>query len=152
MILAVATTVVIFPLVYSMFGIVLIPSALGSYWGQTSAASLSLLVVTLVVGFASNGKIQEQSRMKAVGKMSVLLTAVMVFLVPIIFSVNSYYGVYVKETLQSMFSTVAWTTTDWFAYEQLAIFINVALNVSLTLVVSFIGFYAGSMLRKPKKA
>jgi len=150
-ILAVAATVVIWGLIYFVFGLALIPSV-GSYWGQDSAAGISLLVAGLVVGFVFAGKIQEESRMRAVGKIAVLFAAVTMFLTLMIFSANSYYGAYVKETLQNMYSTGAWTTTDWFAYVQLAIFINVALNVVLSLVVGFIGLYIGSMLRKPKKS
>jgi amino acid permease len=67
-ILAVATAVVIFVLVYFVFGMALIPSALGSYWGQTSAGAISILVAGLVVGFAFAGKIQEESRVRALGK------------------------------------------------------------------------------------
>ena len=150
-ILAVATDAVIWGFVYSVFGIVLIPSALGSYWGNTSAACISLLVAGLVVGFVFAGKIQEESRIRAVGKITVLPAFVTVFVVLMSFSGNSYSGACIKETLQSMLSTGTWTTVDWFVYEQLAISIDVALNVALTLVLSFIGLYAGSMLRKPKK-
>lgn len=149
-ILAVATTVVIFALVYFVFGMALIPSV-GSYWGQSSAGFISILVAGLVVGFAFAGKIQEESRIRAVGKIAILLATVMVFVAMIAFSANSYFGTYIKEGLQSTFSTGAWTTVDWFVYEQLAISMNVALNVSASLVLSFIGLYAGSMLRKPKK-
>jgi hypothetical protein len=81
-----------------------------------------------------------------------LLATVIMFFVMMAFSANSYYGAYIKEGLQSMFSTGAWTTTDWVVYEQLAIDANVALNVSTSLVLSFIGLYIGSMLRKPRKS
>jgi hypothetical protein len=67
-------------------------------------------------------------------------------------SANGYFNAYVKETLQSTFSTGAWTTTDWFVYTQLALIQGVVLNVVLVLVLSFIGLYVGSMFRKPKKA
>jgi hypothetical protein len=150
-ILAVATAAVILVLVYFVFGMALIPSV-GSYWGQTSTACISILVAGLVVGFAFAGKIQEESRIRAVGKIAVLLAAVIMFFVMMAFSANSYFGAYIKEGLQSAYSTGAWTTTDWFVYEQLAITLNVALDVSASLVVSFIGLYIGSMLRKPKKS
>jgi len=150
-ILAVATTLVIMYPVYFVFGIALIPS-MGSYWGQSASGGISLLIAGLLVGFAFAGKIQEESRVRAVGKIALLLATATIFLVIITFSGNSYYWAYIKESLQNMYSTGAWTTTDWFVYEQLALFMNVALNVSLTLVVGFIGLYAGSMLRKPKKS
>jgi hypothetical protein len=87
--------------------------------------------------------------MRAVGKIVALFATVELFAVMIAFSGNSYYAAYVRESLQSVFSTSAWTTVDWFVYE-LGLFVDVALNVSWMLVLGFIGLYVGSMLRKPK--
>jgi hypothetical protein len=42
--------------------------------------------------------------------------------------------------------------TDWFYYEAMVLAANTALNGVLALVFGFIGLYAGSMLRKPKKS
>jgi hypothetical protein len=149
-ILAVATLAVIDVLVYFVLGIALI-SSVGSYWGLNSSFILSLLIAALVVGLVFAGRIQEESRTIAVGEIAVLLGAVESSAVMLANSANGYYSAWVKETLQSMFSTGAWTTTDWYVYEQLALVEQVALNVVLALVLSFIGLYAGSMLRKPKK-
>jgi len=150
-ILAVASLAVIFVFVYFAFCLALIPS-LGSYWGVNSAAIVSILVAGLVVGCIFAEKIQEESRIRAVGKIAVLFGAETSFVTVLSLSANSYYSAWVKENLQSMYSTGAWTTTDWFVYEQLALVLQVALNVILALVLGFIGLYAGSMLRKPKKS
>lgn len=150
-ILAVATVTVIDVLVYFVLGIALIPS-MGSYWGLNSAGILSMLVAGLVVGCVFAGKIQEESKMRAIGKVAVLFGAVMSSVVVLSASANGYYSAWVKETLQSMYSTGAWTTMDWYVYEQLALVELVALNVILALALGFIGLYAGSMLRKPKKS
>jgi hypothetical protein len=150
-ILAVATVTVIYVMVYFVLGIALIPS-MGSYWGLNSAAIVSMLVAGLLVGLVFAGKIQEESRTRAVGKIAVLFGAVMSFAVMIASSANGYYSAWAKETLQSMYSTGAWTTTDWYVYEQMALVGFVALNVVLALVLGFIGLYAGSMLRKPQKS
>jgi len=150
-ILAVATGAVIDVLVYFVLGIALIPS-MGSYWGLNSAAIVSMLVAGLVVGCVFAGKIQEESKMRAIGKIAVLFGAVTSSAVMLSNSANGYYNAWVKETLQSMYSTGAWTTTDWYAYEQLALAGQVALNVVLALVLGFIGLYIGSMLRKPRKS
>jgi len=149
-ILAVASVAVIYVLVYCVLGIALIPS-IGSYWGLNSAAIVSMLVAALVVGLLFAGKIQEESKMRAIGKIAVLFGAVISSATMIALSTNSYYSAWAKEYLQNTFSTGAWTTTDWFAYEQLVLVFQVALNVLLALVLGFIGLYAGSMLRKPKK-
>jgi hypothetical protein len=90
--------------------------------------------------------------MKAVGKIAVLSAFVQMFAIIISFSGNSYYGAWMKDALLRMFSTGAWVTMDWFVYEELALLLEVALNVVLTLVLGFIGLYVGSMLRKPKKS
>jgi len=150
-ILAVATMAVIFVFVYFVFALALIPS-LGSYWGVNSAAIVSILVAGLVVGCIFAGKIQEESRIRAVGKIAVLFGAETSFVTVMSLSANGYSSAWIKENLQSMYSTGAWTTTDWFVYEQLAIVTQVALNVLLVLVLGFIGLYVGSMLRKPVKS
>jgi hypothetical protein len=149
--MAVATVAVIDVFVYFVLGIALIPS-IGSYWGLNSAAIISILVAGLVVGYVFAGKIQEESRIKAVGKIAVLFGAVMSSAVTISVAANGYYNTWVTEYLQSTFSTGAWTTTDWYVYGQLVLAGQVALNVLLALVLSFIGLCAGSMLRKPKKS
>ncbi len=150
-ILAVATVTVINVLIEFVLGIALIPS-MGSYLGLNSSFILSALVTGLVVGIVFAGKIQEESRIRAVGKIAVLLGAVEAVVVLLAASANSYFSAYIKETLQSMFSTSAWTTTDWFVYTQLGLLWGMAFNVVLVLVLGFIGLYVGSMLRKPKKA
>jgi hypothetical protein len=149
-ILAVATVAVIDVLVDFVLCIVLIPS-MGAYWGLNSSFIISALVAGLVVGWVFAGKIQEESRMRAVGKIAVLLGAVEAAAVMLSASANGYFNAFVTETLQSMFSTSAWTTTDWFVYTQFALLEGVVLNVVLVLVLGFIGLYAGSMFRKPKK-
>jgi len=149
-ILAVAASSVIYVLVVVVLLMVLI-APLGSFWGMNTAGIVSILIAGLLAGYLFAVKIQEESRMKAVGKITVLLAFVVLFAVLIGFPTNSYHAAWTKENLQSMFQTASWTTTDWFVYEQLATLMNVTLNVSLTLVLGFIGLYAGSMLRKPKK-
>jgi len=150
-ILAVATMGVIDVLVYLVLGMALIPS-MGSFWGLNSAAVISMLVAGLVAGFVFAGNIQEESRIRAVGKIAVLLGAVVSSTVMISISANGYYNAWVTEYLQSTYSTGAWTTMDWYVYGQLILVSQVALNVVLALVLGFIGLYAGSMLRKPKKS
>jgi len=111
-----------------------------------------MLVAGLVVGYVFAGKIQEESKMRAVGKIAVLFGAVMSSATMIALSANGYYTTWVTEYLQSNYSTGAWTTTDWYVYGQLVLAGQVALNVLLALVLGFIGLYIGSMLRKPRKS
>ncbi len=149
-ILGAAAMAVVWSLIYVLFALVLIPSA-GSVWGLDAAAGISLLIAALVVGAVFAGKMEAESRARAFGKVAVLFGVVTLFLSMMLFSSNSNSGNLLKETLQGMYSTGSWTTADWFAYTQLAIFLNVAVNVALSLVVGFIGLYVGSLLRKPKQ-
>ena len=104
----------------------------------------------MIVGYVFAAKIQEESRKGAISRIVVLFTLVLAFYTMASFA-NPYTSVAMKEGLESMFSTGGWTTWDWVSYSQLVIFLLVALNVVFALVFGFIGLYAGSMLRKPKK-
>jgi len=68
-ILAVAAALVIDILVVVVLLMVLI-SPMGSYWGLNSAGMVSVLIAGLLVGYLFAVKIQEESRMKAVGKIA----------------------------------------------------------------------------------
>jgi len=149
-ILTVASIDVIDAMIWFVLCAALIPS-IGSYWGMNSAGIISMLIAALVVGYVLAGKIQEESRIRAVGKISVLSAWVIAFYVMISAAANPYYKDWIDETLKSMYATSAWTTTDWYVYGQVALMTYVVLNVVLVLVLTFIGLYAGSMLRKPKK-
>jgi len=151
-VMAVASIDVIDAMIWFVLGAALIPS-IGSYWGMNSAGIISMLTAALVVGYVHAGKIQEEeSRIRAVGKISVLSAWVIAFFVMVSAAANSYYKDWLDETLRSMYATNAWTRADWYVYGQLALMTNIVLNVVLVLILTFIGLYVGSMLRKPKKS
>ena len=149
-IMAVASLTVLFLLVYFALGMVLI--SVNSFWGLDAAAAIvSLLLAALAVGYAFAGKIREESRIMSIGKVVVLSAVVMMFAVMIGVSANGHYTTLIDENLQKMFSTGSWTTTDWYAYETLALIEQTALNVVYVLVFSFIGLCVGSMRKLPAK-
>ena len=150
-ILAVASIAVIDIMLNFVLGIALIPS-IGSYWGMNSAAIISILIAALFVGYIFAIKIQEESRIRSVGKISVLFASVMSLSVMMSAAANPYYKDWIDETLRSVYTTSAWTKADWYIYGQLSLLTFVVLNVVLALVLTFIGMYAGSMLRNPKKS
>jgi hypothetical protein len=150
-ILALASIDVIEVMIWYVLGAALIPS-IGSYWGLNTAGIASMLIAALVVGYVLAGKIQEESRIRAVGKISVLSAWVIAFIEMISAAANPYYKDWIDETLKTMYATGAWTPTDWYVYGHLALMTFVVLNVVLVLILTFIGLYAGSMLRKPKKS
>ena len=110
------------------------------------AGIISTIVTSLIVGYVFAMQIKEESRPKAIGSIVILSTVgLMIFLV-------AFFGAPLaspafKDSIQSTFSTGSWTNYDWLAYFAL----TVAIDVVLSVVVNFIGLYAGSMLRKPKK-
>jgi hypothetical protein len=146
---AVASLTVISLLLVFVFLAVLVP--VDSSLGLDVANILSILVASLIVGYVFAVKIQEESRMKAVGKIAVLSTVVMAFATMTSLAVNPYIGTYLDESIASMFTTSGWTTAAWLSYSHVVVMMIVAMNCVFALVFSFIGLYAGSMLRKPKK-
>ena len=146
---AVASLTVIAILLNFVFLAVFVP--VNSYWGVDIAGWLSTLVASLIVGYVFAVKIQEESRRGAIGSIVVLFTVVVMFALMALMAANSYTGMAMDEGLESIFSTSGWTTTDWFGYSHYALVMMVAVNGVFTLVFGFIGLYAGSMLRKPKK-
>jgi hypothetical protein len=105
----------------------------------------------LIVGYVFASKIQEDSKMMSIGKIVVLAGAATMFVNMIWSGALGHYALMVDETLRNMYSTGSWTNTDWASYEAMALFLENAVSVGITIVFSFIGLYLGSML-KPKKS
>ena len=145
---AVASLTVVTILLNFVFLAIFIPW--NSYWGVDIAGFLSTFVASLIVGYLFAVKIQEESKMGAIGRIVVLFTVVVLVALIGLMAVNPYVGMAMDEALESMYSTSGWTTTDWFGYSHFGIVMLVALNGIFTLGLGFIGVYAGSMLRKPK--
>lgn len=133
------------------FALLVVFVPLNSYWGVDVAGIIALLIASLIVGYVFAAKIHEESKIRTIGRIVVIFTLVFMFATLAMFA-NPYANTALTETLESMYSTSGWTTWDWVAYSQLAMLMLVALNVVFALVFSFIGLYAGSMLRKSRKS
>jgi high-affinity Fe2+/Pb2+ permease len=107
------------------------------------AALVSFLVVSLIVGYTFALSIREESRIRAIGSITVLFAAAMLFFAAIWMS-NPFASPWVKESLNSMFNTSGFTNYDWNAYSAF----DGSIEVILASIVSFIGLYVGSMLRR----
>jgi hypothetical protein len=119
---------------------------LNSTMSEMLAWIIAFLVTSLIIGYVFALKIQDESRIRTIGSIVVLSTfTLMLFL--LVWIANPIASPWVKDSLENLFNTIGWTNYDWSAYLALA----VTLEVVLALVLSFIGLYAGSMLRKPKK-
>jgi UDP-N-acetylmuramyl pentapeptide phosphotransferase/UDP-N-acetylglucosamine-1-phosphate transferase len=110
------------------------------------AEILSPLVASLIVGYLFALKIREESRMGAIVSIVVLFTVVMLLGI-LAMGANPLASPMFKESVDSMYSTSGWTNYHWFV----TVFVVVALYSVFNLVLGFIGLYAGSMLRAPKK-
>jgi hypothetical protein len=123
-------------------------------FGSLSASSTSnmlsfviaVLVASLVVGYVFALKIQEESRIKATGVIVVLSAFTLLILFAIVIA-NGFASPWFQDSLNSMFNktTQQWSHYDLNAYAALA----VSMQVIIGMVISFIGVYIGSMLRKP---
>ena len=143
-IVAVATLVVVSLLLESVLLLAFVPAM--SHSGIDVAGILSTLVGSLVVGYLFALKIQEESRIRSVASIVVLFALVVAFATMAI-SANPLASPAIKDATNSVFSTSGWTNYDWFD----SVFVLVAINIVFALVFGFIGVYAGSMLKKPKK-
>ena len=144
-IIATASIVLIGLILDTFLGVAFAP--LNSHSMSAVAWVISFLVAALIVGYVFALKIQEESMWRAIGSV-VVLSAFVVMLSLAVWFANPLVSPDVKDELSSMFNTSGWTTNDWAAYLGLAI----TLDDIIALVLSFIGLYVGSMLRKPKKS
>ncbi len=108
---------------------------------------IAFLVASLVVGYVFALKIQEESRIRATGVIVVLSAFTLLIFFSIWFA-NPLATPWLRDSMNSTFNTSGWTDYDWSAYSALM----GSMLVIIGLVVSFIGLYAGSMLRKLKKS
>ena len=107
---------------------------------------ISYLVVSFVVGYVFALKIQEESRIRAVLGITVLSSLLAIFFFAI-WIANPFTSPWFKDSISTSLNTSGWTDYQWSAYTALF----VSLDVLVSFVLAFIGLYAGSMLRKPKK-
>jgi hypothetical protein len=145
-IMATASAAVIHILIEGVLVIALVPT--GSYLGVQATVIVSILVSGLIVGYVFARKIWEESRIISIGKIAILSAFLTLFAVMASFGAIGHYSALVDESLQNMFSTGSWTSTDWYSYEVMVLASSTALNVAYTLALGFVGLYLGSM-RKP---
>jgi hypothetical protein len=119
---------------------------LNSNEGELLAYIIAWLVASLIVGYVFALKIQDESRIRAIGGIVVLSAFTLMFFLGV-WIANPLASPWFKESLEGMFNTSGWTNYDWSAYTALVTTVDIVIG----LVFSFIGLYAGSMLRKPKK-
>jgi hypothetical protein len=105
---------------------------------------IASLISSLVVGYVFALKIQEDSRIKAVGVVDVLSTFTVLVLV-LIWICNTYGAEWFMKQLDNLFSPSGWTPYEYAAHTGLLL----SFHTIIGFVIIFIGLYVGSMLRKP---
>jgi hypothetical protein len=143
-IMATVSLVLLFTILDSFLLVAFIPLN-SSELSDTSAFIISFLVASLVVGYVFALKIQEESRIKAIGAI-VVLSAFTLLMGYSIWIANPSVSPWSMDSLKSMFNITS-TTPDYnkAAYSSL----SSSLITIIALVLAFIGLYAGSMLKKP---
>jgi general stress protein CsbA len=144
-IVATASLVLIGIMLETVLRVAFIPvgSAIAS---EMLAWIIALLVTSLIVGYVFALKMQEQSRIKAIGKILVLSTLA-VLLITMAWYAQPEANAYHRDNMVSMFNTSGFTNADWYAYSALLI----TMDMVIVAVFNFIGLYVGSLLKKPKK-
>lgn len=151
--MAVASLMVVYFLLDFVLLAAFVP-AVGSYWASDVASIVAVLVASLIVGFVFGGQINE-SRLGSVGRIAVLFAVVSMISVIVISVANPYVGPVVEKSLKEIYSEAtyaSWTEMDRLAYGQVLLLMLVTMSMVLSLVLSFIGLYAGSMLKRGAKS
>jgi hypothetical protein len=144
-VLATASLALIGFLLNSVLRVAFIPLASADV-SEILAWIIAFLVTSLIVGYVFALKIQEASRIKAIGKI-VVLSSLAVMLLIMVWFANPMANPAIKDTMTTIFNTSGWTNSDWSVYSALL----ATVDTVVALVFNFIGLYAGSMLKKSNK-
>ena len=150
-VIAVASLAVILLFLEVLLGLVLIP-AIGWDWGPTIVGTVCYLLSGLIVGVVFSRKIWEEAGIKAIAKILVLGAILMILFYAAAIPTQGDWTPLVKENYQNANPGKTLTTSQWWSVEVSTLGEVIALNLFLGIVVSFIGLYIGSMLRKPRKS
>jgi hypothetical protein len=145
---AVAATIVLVVIVSFLVGLPFSLSvSVASDWADTVVTVVAFLVSALIVGYAFARRIWSENGIEAITKMT-LLSAVFLILYVENFVGLSSWNTMVTQAIQNANPTITFTATQLFNLESRVLGNLVFVNVILALAIAFVGFYAGSKLRK----
>jgi len=154
LVVSVASIAVIFALIASPLELVLF-SAVGisdmTNWGYVVSLMVCLFLSALISGYIFAGKIWE-ARREAITKIAVLYAALLMLVVVIVPASNADWGQSVKDEFLAKYPGTTLSTSEWVTWNFMFLDLFMFIMVGITLVLSLIGLYIGSMLRKPKKS
>lgn len=127
---------------------IVLVSTLGLQSGPPIAASISVLLGALIIGYIFSGRINN-GRKEAIIKISVLFTVLMLFSIILNNAVlGEDFSSWVHESYQESNPEASLTTFEWFLVGGLFLGSQMFMNVILLLVFSLIGLFAGSKLSR----
>jgi len=150
----VASIAVIYALIVAPLDMVFVSVGLGFELGQYIGAFVSFFLSALISGYIFAGKIWEAWR-EAITKITVLWAALVSLIATMIPAGVAHWGLVSEEKFREKFPGISWTTlsnAERMGWEMINNAGFLFLIVGMALVLSFIGLYVGSMLRKPKKS
>ena len=147
-IVAMASLFVVAWVINTLLNFVLVPAST-SYGGDV-AYILSVLISAPIVGYVFAGKMREESRIASIGKVVVLFTVLMIFVMTM-GAMARHYPLFIDEQLSNMYNTSSWTNAQWFWYETTFLMLVATVYAVFSLLFGFIGLYLGSMRRPSAK-
>ena len=153
-VMAVASIAVISALTGFPLELAFVSAGLGFELGTDIGVFLSFFLSALISGYIFAGKIWE-ARRETITKITVLTAALVMLITVMIPSGLAHWAIVAEEEFGAMFPGTSWTTlsnVERMSYEMINNGGFMFFVVAIELVLSFIGLYVGSMLRKPKKS
>lgn len=146
-IIAVASLFLVTVFISYPLEIVLI-STLGLQSGPPIGAAISVALGALVIGYFFSGKITD-NRKEAIVKISMLFTVLMLFSIVLNNAVlGEDFSNWVHESYLESNPAASLTTFEWFLVGGLFIGSQMFMNGIVLFLLSLIGLFFGSMLRK----
>ena len=148
LVICVASIAVIFALIAVPLELVFV-SALGLEPGYDVGVFVAIFLSALVSGYIFAGKLWEAKR-ESVAKITVVWAAIVMVIAANIPAAVEDWGTKVKAEYVAANPSATLSTAEWVFWEMMYVDIFIFITIALALVLSFIGLYIGSMLRKPK--
>jgi len=125
-------------------------SILGLGLAPILGALISVLLSGLIIGYVFSRKMGNGGT-EIILKISILFTVLMIFSIILNSAVlGNYFTEWIHETYQESNPTESLTMFEWFVVGGLFIGSQMFMNVIILFVLSLIGLYSGSILRRKR--
>jgi predicted Na+-dependent transporter len=148
---ALASTVVLYVIIFFVIGLPLSVSAISSGWGGDVETIVGLFVAAAIVGYVFAKRIWSENGLEAITKISVLGAVVELLYVANEPSLPSW-GSVVTQDIAKAYPTSTFSASQMLNLESQVLADTIFLNVVIVLVLGFVGLYVGSKLRRTPKS